>query len=455
MYIFRTIIFFILIISGYSKSLNIKPILFSQYSSRGSDWIINDGPISIHGAGLDFFYQNKNLTINSTYIQLSLFGNIDSNLFSHTYKQSLPYLDKSKDADGYWSEIATAKISYKTNDFTLELGKYDRTWGHGIRSVHISNKPPSYPKIGFQWKINSNLKLYYFHGFLVSGILDSLNNPYYQTGSNLSRSANIKRSIAAHRIEWQPNQKITISLNETVVYAFRGLDVNYMIPVIPFYPIENYLGDTDNLQMGLDFNYNYSAHQSFYLSFFMDEFTPEWLLKSKNHNWFAYQIGYNSKKVFNKSIEWGLEYNWTDQRIYKHKFEVNDSYSHQQPLGFWAGPHAQEFISYIFTKIKGTDICITLTDLKRGLDTSNTIQENYRDLQPKRFDKSFIIEKNRMNSIKLSRHFNKELLYALSFNYINFLNSSNDKRTRTNKSSFEIALFYNFKIKSNTKLPVN
>lgn len=455
MYIFRTITFLILITSGFSKSLNIKPILFSQYSSRGSDWIINDSPISIHGAGLDFFYQNKNLKINSTYIQLSLFGNIDSNLFSHSYKQSLPYIDKSKDADGYWSEIATAKISYKFNEVTLELGKYDRTWGHGIRSIHISKKPPSYPQVGFQWRINRNLKLYYFHGFLESGILDSLNNSYYQTEGNLSRSTNVKRSIAGHRIEWEPNQKITISLNETVVYAVRSLDVNYMIPVIPFYPIENYLGDTDNLQMGLDFNYRYSAYQNFYLSFFMDEFTPEWLLKAKNHNWFAYQIGFNSEKVFNRFIEWGLEYNWTDQRIYKHKFEVNDSYSHQQPLGFWAGPHAQEFISYILTKIKGTDICITLTDLKRGLDTFNTIQENYKDLQPKRFDKSFVTEEKKMSSIRLSRHFNKELLYALSFNHINFLNSSNDIKTKTSKSSFEIALFYNFKIKSNNKLSLN
>ena len=455
MYNFKITTFLILFTFGFSESFSIKPVLFSQYLSSGSDWMIKDSPISIYGAGLDFFYQNKNLTINSTYLQLSLFGNIDNSLFSHSYKQSLPYIDKSKDADGYWSEIANAKISYNLDEITLELGKYDKVWGNGIRSIHISNKAPSYPQFGLEWKINNTLKLTYFHGFLESGIIDSLKNSYYQVDGNLSRSSNIRRSIAGHRFEWKPNQKITFSLNETVVYALRALDINYMIPIIPFYPIENYLGDTDNLQMGFDFNYKYSSYKTFYLSFFMDEFTPEWLFKNKNHNWFAYQIGYHSEIFFNKSIKWGLEYNWTDQRIYKHKFKVNDFYSHNQSLGFWAGPHAQEFIFSIETKIKEINISFTLTDLKRGIDSLDTIQENYNDLQPKRFDKSFIIEKKRMKSLRIRKNLNKELLFTLSLNHLNFINSFSNKTIRTGKSSFDLALFYNFKIKPENKSSYN
>ena len=39
--------------------------------------------------------------------------------------------------------------------------------------------------------------------------------------------------------------------NESVIYAFRNIDVHYLIPFAPFYPIENYLGDIDNIQMAL------------------------------------------------------------------------------------------------------------------------------------------------------------------------------------------------------------
>ena len=36
--------------------------------------------------------------------------------------------------------------------------------------------------------------------------------------------------------------------------------------------------------------------------------------------------------------------------MYRHRFPINDFYSHGYPIGFWAGPHAEEFlISYEFT----------------------------------------------------------------------------------------------------------
>jgi hypothetical protein len=130
---------------------------------------------------------------------------------------------------------------------------------------------------------------------------------------------------------------------------------------------------------------------------------------------------------------------------------VNDFYSHNQSLGFWAGPHAQEFIFSIETKIKEINVSFTLTDLKRGIDSLDTIQENYNDLQPKRFDKSFIIEKKRMNSLRIRKNLNKELLFTLSLNHLNFINSFSNKTIRTGKSSFDLALFYNFKIKPENK----
>ena len=108
------------------------------------------------------------------------------------------------------------------------------------------------------------------------------------------------RNIAAHRIEWMPNDAFAISLNETVIYATRTIDIYYLIPILPFYPIENYIGDTDNIQMGFDFYITLMISQGSYIGFFMDEFTPEWLLKSKNHNWFGLQLGYYLKDLILK-----------------------------------------------------------------------------------------------------------------------------------------------------------
>ena len=321
----------------------IKPSIFSIHSTNGRDWMYQKEPISIFGLGINSSIENKNLKLTFSYLQLGLLGNVDQNLFKFSPHQSYPYIDHSKDAEGYWTEHLETRLIYDFNDLSIELGKFNRKWGSGIRSIHISNKAPSYPQIGMKYKLNPKLTFLYFHGFLNSRIPDTTRSTFYN--NNISqRFINVPRNIAAHRIEWMPYDKFVIGLNETVIYATRTIDVYYLIPILPFYPIENYKGDTDNIQMGFDLLYNINGSQGSYIGFFMDEITPEWLLKSKNHNWFGLQIGYYIKDLILRNSKLQLEYNWTDQRIYRHKYDINDFYNHQQPLGFWAGPHAEEFL---------------------------------------------------------------------------------------------------------------
>ena len=165
----------------------------------------------------------------------------------------------------------------------------------------------------------------------------------------------------------------------------RNLDFQYLIPVAPFYPIENYLGDTDNIQMGFDFLYTFTAKQNFYVGFFMDELTPEWIFNSKNHNWFAYQLGYGLDDLIFQSSSLIFEYNWTDQRIYKHKYKINDFYSHGEPLGFWAGPHSEELLASYSLMVGYSEISIDYSKVKRGLISDETTITNYNDTYNSRY----------------------------------------------------------------------
>ena len=141
-------------------------------------------------------------------------------------------------------------------------------------------------RFGFRYKLNTTLNYLYFHGFLNSNIPDTQRTNYYSNNFS-QRYINIPRNIAAHQIKWKPNNKFLISLYESVVYATRSVDMYYLLPIIPFYPLENYIGDTDNIQMGFEILYTLNESQASYLAFYMDEFTPEWLFKTKNHNWFG------------------------------------------------------------------------------------------------------------------------------------------------------------------------
>ena len=141
---------FLLILLSQLLSANkiiIKPAIFSVYSTNGRDWMYQKKPINIFGFGLKAYIENNNLDLTLNYLQLGLLGNIDQNLFNFSPQQSFAYIDKSKDASGYWTEHVEAKLSYNYDNIVIELGKFNRHWGHGERSLHISNKAPSYPQI--------------------------------------------------------------------------------------------------------------------------------------------------------------------------------------------------------------------------------------------------------------------------------------------------------------------
>ena len=448
-------IFLILTINiSFANKVIIKPSIFTIYSSSGKDWMYQEEVINIFGLGINSFISNKNWRLTFDYLQLGLLGNVNQNIFNFSPQQSYAYLDQSKDADGFWTEQINTKLSYNINNAIIELGKFNRHWGNGNRSLHISDKAPSYPQIGFKYKLNQKLDYVYFHGFLNSSIPDTSRSSYYKNNFS-QRSISIPRNIAAHRIEWIPNNKFVISFNESVIYATRSLDIYYLIPILPFYPIENYIGDTDNIQMGIDILFNINEFQKLYVSFFMDEFTPEWIFKSKNHNWFGWQFGYKAKDVILKNSELQMEYNWTDQRIYMHKYDINDFYSHRQPLGFWAGPHAQEFLLTYLTYFGEKILQLHFSKTKRGLNTKKMVENNYKDLQLKRYEEGY--EERTLASISLQKPSNiKDLFYSVDLNYITFNNAGfeiiNDQLFNgidIEKISIDFGLFYNFSIRNN------
>ena len=429
----------------FSDDLDIKPIIFTLHSSNGSDWVYEKSPITSFGAGLSFEYQNPTWSVLAEYIQLGFLGQINHSLYSFSTIKSLPYLDKSKDADGNWSEHVKTKVVYKLQSAEIYLGIFDRNIGQGINSIHISKKSPSYPQFGFDWQIKKNMKLIYFHGFLNSGINDSSRSRFYENEIS-QRIINVPRNIAFHRVEWKPTENMVLGLNESVIYSVRNLDLHYLIPVSPFYPIENYLGDTDNIQMGFDLLYTLTAKQNFYIGFFMDELTPEWIFSSKNHNWFAYQFGYGIDDLIFQNSSFIFEYNWTDQRIYKHKYKINDFYSHAEPLGFWAGPHSEELLASYSLMLDYSEININYSIIKRGLISDENTITNYNDTYNSRYSDGY--ELKNYFSIRLKTASKVQgLNYIFGINQIGFENYGliNDF-TYSNKYSLELGIFYNYEL---------
>ena len=57
------------------------------------------------------------------------------------------------------------------------------------------------------------------------------------------------RSIAGHRLKYSLLDKLTLSAIETVIFGNRKFDEHYLLPFIPFWSMQHYTGDVDNVQM--------------------------------------------------------------------------------------------------------------------------------------------------------------------------------------------------------------
>ena len=88
----------------------------------------------------------------------------------------------------------------------------------------------------------------------------------------------------------------------------------------------------------------------FYGVILIDEWSPPYTFEKNTHNWFGWQSGLDWTNIYLQNDQLRLEYTWTDHRIYHHRFKVNDAYSWSYPIGFWAGPHAEEiYADYSFS----------------------------------------------------------------------------------------------------------
>ena len=379
----KNLVVIILLISiSFLAELTLAPIIYVNYQSSGGNWTVEDKSVGVGGWGLAAIGNINNLKIEFDAYNNRFVGIKNKpNYFSH--EQGISWEGHDPNGDQFDFDITNLKLSYKYKNVVFQFGKFSRHWGPGNSSLSLSNKPPSYPQFGFIYNITPIVSFEYFHGSLRSLIRDKTNEEYYE-GIGVEEPE-LNRFIAAHRINWSITDRLTVGAGELVVYGVREMDLIYLLPFAPFLSLQQYAGDLDNIQWVLDIDWKVTDKVNLYSSFSMDEWTPSMTFDKPNRNWFAYQIGSKSNNLFIDNDNFILEYNWTDHRIYRHQNEINDYYSHGYPLGFWAGPHAQEiFINYIFNKFN-FNISIDYSNSKRGELTSSMLEGQYDNIFYERF----------------------------------------------------------------------
>ena len=158
-----------------------------------------------------------------------------------------------------------------------------------------------------------------------------------------------------------------------------------------------------------------------------------------------YQVGVQNKNFIINNSNVIIEYVWSDYRVYNHKFDVNDFYSYGYPLGFWAGPHAEQLYFQYNIKSNKTKFIIELSQSERGV-----IPIDYNDILVERYTN--VSESKNIYSISIEHPFKDILLLKFGYSYISWENSgfepSESDMNNLNdiiKNNYFISANYSFK----------
>ncbi|MFN5181630.1 MAG: hypothetical protein ACK5D5_01250 [Bacteroidota bacterium] len=269
-----------------------------------------------------------------------------------------------------WANL-NGYISYTPKSlFNFQLGKDKHFIGDGYRSLLLSDVANNYPY--FRSSINIwNIQ----YSCWYSWFRDIYNSE--------GKKANfLNRFGTFHYLSWNINEKINLSLFETIIFQgtdsnrVRQFDVNYLNPIIFFRPVEYSLGSSDNALIGLNFSWKFQKKFKFYAQAVADEF---YLKEIKNRRgWWAnkqgFQLGLKAVDLFSiKNLSLQAEFNTVRPYTYSHG-SPQQSYTHfNQPLAHPFGANFYEGVGIIGFKHKNWALNLKVVYANIGMDTVGSL----------------------------------------------------------------------------------
>jgi hypothetical protein len=244
-------------------------------------------------------------------------------------------------------DFVDAQANFDVSFLTLSLEKMPNVWGEGYDgSLILSTKPPSYPQIKLRAKLGKNVDFTYFHAWLSSDIIDSVNSYYYPYGPSnpIYRTVYKQKYLASHMIEMSPWDGVDVAIGESEVYGGRSPELIYLIPFMFFKAAEHYNTDEDNSQMFGTIDLNVIKNYEFYSTLYIDEFkTQEFYIADQQRNQIGFTVGTRAYDLVHPNTDIIVEYTRTNPWVYNHKFPDATYQNHGYDLGDWIGQNADLF----------------------------------------------------------------------------------------------------------------
>jgi hypothetical protein len=161
-----------------------------------------------------------------------------------------------------------------------------------------------------------------------------------------------KKYLALHHLSFDVTNNFNIGVFESEVSGGpgRGLELQYLNPVIFYRAIEQQVGSTDNALLGLDFKWNIKHRAQLYGQLVLDEFKLS-EVRAGNGWWAnkqAVQLGGKLLDVAGvRNLDLQLEFNYIRPYTYQHDNIYTAYEQYQQPLAHPMGANVTEVLGVL------------------------------------------------------------------------------------------------------------
>jgi hypothetical protein len=377
-----------------SVEIYIKPVInalfnqhFQQYHDDGFSFYAAFGKkISVNFNASEFF-------INPTHEQKSIADSTGM----------LNHVGKINTRNQYWNKtFMTGAVYWQTLPYlSFEAGMGKHFLGDGYRSLFLSENASPYPYLKGTVKI-WKIEYLILYSFLNEPTWGSFNQSYKRKNSTL------------HYLSWNINKRLNINAFETVIWQIhdsignRGMDVNYLNPIIFFRPVEYSLGSPDNVIMGAGFRYRIFKNTHIYGQLLIDEFKLS-EIKAQTGWWgnkFGGQYGIKTYNFFKIPHLFGLlECNVIRPFAYSHSNYLSNWGNMHEPLAHPLGANFIEWIAQSAYSYKRWTITgeVFYQQTGRGDGNFNAGDNIYRSYEDRRTDYgNFLLVGNKSNEYSAS-----------------------------------------------------
>ncbi|MFP4622447.1 MAG: capsule assembly Wzi family protein [Bacteroidales bacterium] len=236
-------------------------------------------------------------------------------------------------------------ITYGWNWGEVTLAKDHIEWGDNYKGALIrSGRTPSIGMAKLHLKPARWFEFNYYHGWLVSEVVDSLKS--YTPASGFERPVYKPKYMAANMFTVIPTPNIHFSFGNSIIYGDIPVQAGYLVPFMFFKSIDHTINahiENQNSQMYANLSIRSIKHLHLYGSLFIDEFAFFRVGDPNKHNFYSYKAGAKLSNWPIRNASLTFETSRSRPITYKHRIPLLTYETNRFNMGHYMRDNSKDF----------------------------------------------------------------------------------------------------------------